>query len=197
MWDVDKDDDAAFERRVDNVVREIGDRGKARQLLGSVPAVPAGGGGGGEGSSRAAAPQPVERPSPSLVPALAPAPATSTPATPSRAQQRHQTSGSRNSFTPSLPPLSPAASSTAAATPLHHEQQLVPAPSAAPAHAVTGSPVLSEAYYVHASERAAAAERAAASERAAAAEREQQRFMLTALLVTCASAVVCVAMLRW
>jgi hypothetical protein len=57
--------------------------------------------------------------------------------------------------------------------------------------------VLSEAYYVHASERAAAAERAAASERAAAAEREQQRFMLTALLVTCASAVVCVAMLRW
>ena len=28
MWDADNDDDALFERRMDNVVREIGDRGK-------------------------------------------------------------------------------------------------------------------------------------------------------------------------
>ena len=28
MWDAEKDDDAAFERRLDNVVREIGERGK-------------------------------------------------------------------------------------------------------------------------------------------------------------------------
>ena len=28
MWDVEKDDDAAFERRVDSLVREIGERGK-------------------------------------------------------------------------------------------------------------------------------------------------------------------------
>ena len=28
MWDAEKDDEAAFERRVDGVVREIGDRGK-------------------------------------------------------------------------------------------------------------------------------------------------------------------------
>ena len=29
MWDAEKDDDAAFERRLDSVVREIGERGKA------------------------------------------------------------------------------------------------------------------------------------------------------------------------
>ena len=28
MWDAEKDDDAAFERRVDAVMREVGDRGK-------------------------------------------------------------------------------------------------------------------------------------------------------------------------
>ena len=28
MWDAEKDDDAAFEKRLDNVVREIGDRGR-------------------------------------------------------------------------------------------------------------------------------------------------------------------------
>eukprot|EP01046_Picozoa_sp_COSAG06_P119432 COSAG06_NODE_66698_length_253_cov_2.000000_1_plen_49_part_01 len=28
MWDAEKDDDAAFERRLDTVVREIGERGK-------------------------------------------------------------------------------------------------------------------------------------------------------------------------
>lgn len=34
MWDADKDDDAAFERRMDAVVREIGDRGR---VLTTVP----------------------------------------------------------------------------------------------------------------------------------------------------------------
>jgi hypothetical protein len=28
FWDADQDDDAAFERRLDSVIREIGDRGK-------------------------------------------------------------------------------------------------------------------------------------------------------------------------
>ena len=42
----------------------------------------------------------------------------------------------------------------------------------------------------------AAAERAAVAERRVAAEREQQRFMLMATVLVCASAVVCVAMLR-
>ena len=28
MWDAESDDDAAFERRLDSVTREIGDRGK-------------------------------------------------------------------------------------------------------------------------------------------------------------------------
>jgi hypothetical protein len=31
MWDAEKDDDAAFEKRLDNVVREIGDRGQKPQ----------------------------------------------------------------------------------------------------------------------------------------------------------------------
>ena len=34
LWDAATDDDAAFERRIDSLVREIGDRGK----LGNVPA---------------------------------------------------------------------------------------------------------------------------------------------------------------
>ena len=36
MWDAEDDDDASFERRVDNIVREIGQRGK----LGMPEAVP-------------------------------------------------------------------------------------------------------------------------------------------------------------
>ena len=35
MWDAEEDDDGAFERRLDSVVREIGDRGKL--ILESVP----------------------------------------------------------------------------------------------------------------------------------------------------------------
>ena len=47
MWGAEKDDDAAFERRVDGVVREIGERGKVLvpesvpPLSDSTPARPA------------------------------------------------------------------------------------------------------------------------------------------------------------
>eukprot|EP01043_Picozoa_sp_COSAG02_P069994 COSAG02_NODE_12222_length_1577_cov_1.075051_1_plen_53_part_10 len=37
MWDAEKDDDAAFERRVDSVVREIGERGKLVMVSEAVP----------------------------------------------------------------------------------------------------------------------------------------------------------------
>jgi hypothetical protein len=64
MWDAEKDDDASFERRLDSVVREIGDRGKV-QVSEAVPPVAA--------ASRATAPAPA--------PASAPAPAASPKAT--------------------------------------------------------------------------------------------------------------------
>ena len=37
MWDAEKDDDAAFERRLDSVVREIGERGKLLMVSEAVP----------------------------------------------------------------------------------------------------------------------------------------------------------------
>jgi hypothetical protein len=55
MWDADRDDDAAFERRLDSVVREIGDRGK----LILAEAIP---------------PEPTPEPTPAPAPAPAPAP---------------------------------------------------------------------------------------------------------------------------
>jgi len=39
FWDADQDDDAAFERRLDVVLREIGDRGKI-QISEAVPPEP-------------------------------------------------------------------------------------------------------------------------------------------------------------
>ena len=64
MWDADKDDDAAFEHRLDNVVREIGDRGKVLLPEAVTPL-------------REPTPAPVPAPTPAqvLVSALAPAPA--------------------------------------------------------------------------------------------------------------------------
>ena len=72
MWDAENDDEAAFERRVDSVTREIGERGKLN-VPESVPPV------------REAAPTPAPAPAravapgvalaPSLAPAPAPAPA--------------------------------------------------------------------------------------------------------------------------
>ena len=56
MWEAEKDDDRAFERRLDSVVREIGDRGKVM-----IP--------------EAVTPAPAPTPSPVLAPALALAPA--------------------------------------------------------------------------------------------------------------------------
>ena len=62
MWDAEKDDDDAFERRLDNVVREIGERGKALLPEAVTP-------------FREQTPAPVPAPAPSPAPALAPAPA--------------------------------------------------------------------------------------------------------------------------
>eukprot|EP01043_Picozoa_sp_COSAG02_P032124 COSAG02_NODE_2132_length_9721_cov_44.831324_1_plen_70_part_10 len=53
MWDAENDDDAAFERRVDSVTGEIGERGKLN-VPESVPPV------------RATAPTPAPAPAPAL-----------------------------------------------------------------------------------------------------------------------------------
>eukprot|EP01043_Picozoa_sp_COSAG02_P083386 COSAG02_NODE_21415_length_788_cov_4.492017_1_plen_69_part_10 len=53
MWDAENHDDAAFERRVDSVTREIGERGKLN-VPESVPPV------------RATAPTPAPAPAPAL-----------------------------------------------------------------------------------------------------------------------------------
>ena len=66
MWDAENDDDAAFDRRMASVVREIGERGKL-VVAESVPPVRAG--------ERAPAPAPAPEPAQALAPAPARAPA--------------------------------------------------------------------------------------------------------------------------
>jgi hypothetical protein len=73
MWDAEKDDDASLDRRLDSIIREIGERGKAMVaeppgLLGSSATVHA----------HAAAPAPAPAPAPAFAPA--PAPAATAPA---------------------------------------------------------------------------------------------------------------------
>ena len=69
MWDAEKDDDASFERRLDSVVREIGDRGKV-QVSEAVPPTAA-------AVSRTLAPTraPAPTPAPTQTPTPAPVPA--------------------------------------------------------------------------------------------------------------------------
>jgi hypothetical protein len=73
MWDAEKDDDASFQRRLDSVVREIGDRGKVQVSEAVPPAAAA----AVAAASRAPAPAPAPAASPKAAsPAaiLAPAP---------------------------------------------------------------------------------------------------------------------------
>eukprot|EP01043_Picozoa_sp_COSAG02_P080370 COSAG02_NODE_19070_length_901_cov_17.715711_2_plen_174_part_01 len=105
MWDAENDDDAAFERRVDSVTREIGERGKLN-VPESVPPV------------RETAPTPAPAPAPAvalelaavparapaLVPAPAPAPAppVSPTLTPATAAAPPSIRTSDQGFTPSV-----------------------------------------------------------------------------------------------
>eukprot|EP01043_Picozoa_sp_COSAG02_P080915 COSAG02_NODE_19479_length_879_cov_4.598718_1_plen_220_part_00 len=68
MWDVENDDEAAFERRVDSVTREIGERGKLN-VPESVPPV------WEAAPTPAPAPARAVAPGVALAPSLAPAPA--------------------------------------------------------------------------------------------------------------------------
>ena len=211
FWDADQDEDAAFEGRLDAVVREIGDRGKlmlpeaVTRFDEPTPAP-------------APAPQRGLAPAPAAAAAAAPAPSAApvmkrpAPATP---RPHHRTPPTR-SFTPSMRRLLP--------DPVGGERQqqemVEMQPGGEYAVVPAGSP-LSEAFYLQmerASERAAAADRAAeralvvereradrlerasavdrlerASAAAAAAERSEYRFMVGAAATCTAAAVVGVA----
>lgn len=106
FWDAESDDDSAFERRLDGLVREIGDRGK---LISVMPeAVPPGAASmptHARAPSVAPAPAPVPAAAPPVAAALAPAPgSTQAPAAP-RAQTQ----------TPTPPPSLTSASTALAA----------------------------------------------------------------------------------
>ena len=100
MWDAEKDDDASFERRLDSVVREIGDRGKV-QVSEAVPP-PA---------------TPAPAPAPALIPTLAPAPMPAVAPAPAPAPMT--TSPARQGSQPSV---SPTLALTAAAPPQSQPQ---------------------------------------------------------------------------
>ena len=68
FWDADEDDDAAFERRIDVVIREVGDRGKLR-IPEATPPEP----------TPAPAPASSRGPAPAPAPASAPVPQTPQP----------------------------------------------------------------------------------------------------------------------
>ena len=70
----EQDDEAAFEKRLDTVVREIGDRGKPKRVHEGVPPAPA------PTPAPAPAPRPRAAPAPAPAPATAPAPAPATAA---------------------------------------------------------------------------------------------------------------------
>ena len=76
FWDAESDDDAAFERRLDGVVREIGDRG---QLIAMVP----------EAVPPAAASKPRDAGAASVAKAKAPAAAKAIAAGPTPAAPAH------------------------------------------------------------------------------------------------------------
>lgn len=89
MWDVEKDDDAAFEHRLDVVVREIGTRGK-RMVPGNVETLRV--------PRTVPAPAPISPPAPAQAPAPAPAPS----------PDRISASPPATGCTPSMPAVSQA-----------------------------------------------------------------------------------------
>ena len=91
FWDADQDDDAAFERRLDAVIREIGDRGKLMLPEAVTPF---------REPTPAPAPAPKRTPAPAPVPVPAPAPTSQPPP----ATQQLAAAAARN-FSPSMQSL--------------------------------------------------------------------------------------------
>ena len=125
MWDAENDDEAAFERRVDSVTREIGERGKLN-VPESVPPV------------REAAPTPAPAPARAVAPAVALAPSRA----PAPASALSSTTGAATAPSPS--PTSTLVSQprgTAAITPniassvQEQQQQTAPQQVSSSAHA--------------------------------------------------------------
>eukprot|EP01046_Picozoa_sp_COSAG06_P048976 COSAG06_NODE_7432_length_2507_cov_113.101329_3_plen_348_part_00 len=106
MWDAEKDDDAAFERRVDSVVREIGGRGKLVMVSEAVPPFHEPSPAPAPAPAPSAAPAAAPAPAPALAPAPAPAPVRSSAlaarATVATIQAPSTTPPARTSFTASM-----------------------------------------------------------------------------------------------
>jgi hypothetical protein len=103
MWDAEQDDDAAFNNRLDSVVREIGDRGKVL-VAEAVPPL----------HEPTPAPEPAPAPAPALAPAPAPAPASTSAAAAAAAPAAAPApapagAGSAGAFVPPLTPMATAA----------------------------------------------------------------------------------------
>jgi type IV secretory pathway VirB10-like protein len=162
MWgDADQDDEAAFERRIDGVVREIGDRGKLRvadavSLEPTPTPAPA-------PAPAATTPTAAPAPTPTAAPAPAPAPPTSV-----STLDASRLALERDSLMQQVQQLSSQLASVGVSATL--PSQSAPPPSA------TRSSQLSESFYLERerAERQADRERAERAERQAQAERQVQ-----------------------
>jgi hypothetical protein len=106
MWDAEKDDDASLDRRLDSIIREIGERGKA--MVAEPPGLL-----GSSATVHAHAAAPAQAPAPAPAPAFAPAPAPAA-MTPASAKMAPAVSSRRRA-----PALAAAASIPAASIPPH------------------------------------------------------------------------------
>ena len=198
MWDADQDDDAAFESRLANIVREIGDRGKLMVPQSVLPLEPT------PAPAPAPAPASASTPIPMMVPAPAPAahvlPARTVAPAPAPAP------------TVATPPLDPSRLMLERDSLMQQVQQLssqlagvdtsssgVPPQSTAP----SGQQQLSESFYLEREraerqaerqqgERQAERERAERMERAAERERVERaeaRLLVAFSVSTCSCAI--------
>ena len=198
MWDADQDDDAAFESRLANIVREIGDRGKLMVPQAVLPLEPT------PAPAPAPAPASASTPIPMMVPAPAPAahvlPARTVAPAPAPAP------------TVATPPLDPSRLMLERDSLMQQVQQLssqlagvdtsssgVPPQSTAP----SGQQQLSESFYLEREraerqaerqqgERQAERERAERMERAAERERVERaeaRLLVAFSVSTCSCAI--------
>jgi hypothetical protein len=125
MWDAEQDDDTAFERRLDSVVREIGDRGKLLTVSEAVPPF------------HEPTPAPAPAPAPVAKRASVPAPAPAREHAPVRMTPppRSMTTAVEApapapvaAVAPAFVPSTPAQ----AFTPMVHQQQMMPSVSPSP-----------------------------------------------------------------
>jgi hypothetical protein len=202
MWDADQDDDAAFESRLANIVREIGDRGKLMVPQAVLPLEP----------TPAPAPAPAPASASTPIPMMVPAPAPAAPVLPARTVA--PAPAPAPAPTVATPPLDPSRLMLERDSLMQQVQQLssqlagvsidtsssgVPPQSTAP----SGQQQLSESFYLEREraerqaerqqgERQAERERAERMERAAERERVERaeaRLLVAFSVSTCSCAI--------